>query len=195
MQTLYTIGHSAHAIKRLIELLSIHSISTIADVRSLPYSRYNPQFNREPLKNVLGQAGIEYVFMGKELGARTPVTECYIDGRVQFDRVARTGLFRTGLERLRSGIDSYNICLLCAEKDPIACHRMILVCRNIRADGVRIRHILEDGSIEDNAASEMRLRKEHHIEHGDLFATDEELVEKAYDLQGNKIAYSEKADE
>jgi uncharacterized protein (DUF488 family) len=195
MRTLHTIGHSTHTIERFTELLSMHSISAIADVRSSPYSRYNPQFNREPLQNVLRRAGIEYEFLGRELGARTTAAECYVDGKVKFDRLARTDLFRAGLDQLRGGIDSLNICLLCAEKDPIFCHRMILVCRAVRADGVRIRHILEDGGIEENSESEMRLRQEHHIAQSDLFATDEELVEKAYDLQGEKIAYTEKTDE
>jgi uncharacterized protein (DUF488 family) len=172
----------------------MHSISAIADVRSSPYSRFNPQFNREPLSRVLQRAGVDYVFLGKELGARTPVADCYVDGKVQFDRVARTGLFQKGLERLRAGIDLHNICLLCAEKDPVACHRMILVCRNMRAAGLQIKHILEDGGIEDNGDAQMRMRKEHNLDQSDLFDSDEELVEKAYDLQGKKIAYTEKAD-
>jgi uncharacterized protein (DUF488 family) len=167
----------------------------VADVRSSPFSKFNPQFNREPLQNVLRRAGIEYVFMGKELGARSPIADCYVDGKVQFDRVARTPLFKQGLQRLRAGIDTYNICLLCAEKDPIACHRTILVCRNMRAGDVRIQHILENGDIEDHRDTEMRIRREHNLEQSDLFDSDDALVEKAYDLQGKKIAYTEKTDE
>ena len=195
MRTLYTIGHSTHTMDRLLELLSFHSISAIADVRSSPFSRYNPQFNREPLQNALRTAGVEYVFLGKELGARCSDPSCHINGKVEFGRVARTSLFQSGLQRLRSGIDSFVISLLCAEKDPIVCHRMILVCRAMRSDSLGIRHILENGDDEDNRDAEMRLRKEHGIDQSDFFENDATLLEKAYDLQAAKIAYTEKADE
>jgi uncharacterized protein (DUF488 family) len=195
MPSLYTIGHSTHTTERLLELLSMHMVSAVADVRSAPYSRYNPQFNRDPLRAALRRAEIEYVFLGRELGARSPIADCSIDGRVQFDLVAKTELFRTGRERLRAGMDTYRIALLCAEKDPIACHRMILVCRAMRAPDVSIAHILEDGELEDNRDAERRIMREHGIEGNDLFATEEELIEKAYDLQGKRIAYTEKGDE
>ncbi|MBD3346153.1 MAG: DUF488 family protein [Chitinivibrionales bacterium] len=192
MRTIHTIGHSTHSIERLIELLTMHSISAVVDVRSSPYSRFNPQFNKEPLQNALRNANIGYAFMGRELGARSPVAECYINGKVQFDLVAKTGLFRKGLERLKAGIDSCNSCLLCAEKDPLSCHRMVLVSRNLRSEDLRIEHILDNGSVEDNRETEMRLRREHHIDQSDLFASDDELIEKAYALQGEKVAYTEK---
>lgn len=169
----------------------MHAVSAVVDVRSSPYSRYNPQFNREPLRAALRDAEIEYVYLGKELGARTPVRECYVEGKVRFDRLAKTPLFRFGLQRLSKGLEEFNACLLCAEKDPLLCHRTILVCRNVRSPELRIQHILEDGSLEDNADAEQRLLRLHHIESNDLFMSDEELVEKAYDLQGEKIAYGE----
>jgi uncharacterized protein (DUF488 family) len=191
MRELYTIGHSTHLVQRCIELLAMHTISAIADVRSSPFSRFNPQFNREPFQRDLRAAHIEYVFMGKELGARSPFPQCYIDGKVQFDLVAKTDLFKKGLERLEKGIDSFRTCLLCAEKDPLQCHRTILVCRHLRGRGVRIRHILEDGSIEEHTDAQRRLMREHHIQENDLFATDEELIDKAYDLRAKKIAWED----
>ena len=195
MSILYTIGHSTHTIQRLIELLSMHTISAVGDVRSSPYSRYNPQFNREVLQNALREAEIEYVFLGKELGARSPDRKCYVEGQVQFDLVAESELFRKGLERLRAGMDSFCIALLCAEKDPITCHRMILVCRNLRSSGMSIQHILEDGSLEDNRDAERRLMHELKIQENDLFDSEEELIQRAYTIQGNKIAYTETSDE
>ncbi len=192
-QELFTIGHSTHTIERLIELLALHGISAVGDVRSSPYSRYNPQFNRETLQASLKAAGIAYVFLGKELGARCDDPACYADGKVQFDRVARTPLFQEGLARLRKGAASHRVCLLCAEKDPIACHRTILVCRHARSADIAIRHILEDGALEDHADTERRLMQTLNIPEDDLFASREELLAKAYALQGNKIAYEEKA--
>lgn len=195
MSILYTIGHSTHTIPRFIELLQMHTIGAVADVRSSPYSRYNPQFNRELLQQSLQAAYIEYVFLGKELGARSIDSSCYIEGQVQFDRVAKSTLFKAGLERLRKGMDSFRIALLCAEKDPITCHRMILVCRNLAAGGMRISHILEDGSLQDNAEAEHRLMQLFNIQENDLFASEQELIQQAYDRQGKKIAYTEKSEE
>lgn len=195
MNPLYTIGHSTHTIERLLDLLSAHAVSAIADVRSTPFSRYNPQFNRELLQKAVKDAGIEYVFLGKELGARSEDPACYKEGKLQFDRVAESATFRSGLERLRKGMGLYRIALLCAEKDPIACHRMILVCRNIRPDAPRIHHILEDGTLEDNREAEHRLMRLHGIEENHLFAGVEELIERAYEIQGKRIAFEEKMNE
>ena len=192
MNPLFTIGHSNHPIERLLELLAKHAVSAVADVRSHPFSRYNPQFNREELQKTLKGAGIEYVFLGKELGARSEDPSCFLDGKLQFDLLSRSGLFRSGLSRLQKGMERYLIALLCAEKDPILCHRMILVCRNMRSEAQEIRHILEDGSLEDNRQSERRLMHSLGIPENHLFAKAEELIEKAYDLQGKRIAFEEK---
>lgn len=195
MNILYTIGHSTHPTEHLLHLLSLHRISAVADVRSSPFSRHNPQFNREILQKTLRDAGIEYVFLGKELGARSEDPACYADGKLQFGRLARTETFRSGLNRLRKGMESYRVALLCAEKDPITCHRMILVCRNLRQDAVEIEHILEDGSLEENAHAERRLMTFLGIQENNLFAGPEELIQRAYDLQGKRIAYEEKKDD
>src|ERR1700733_525129 len=99
----YTIGHSTHSIERFIELLTAANINAVSDVRSRPYSRMNPQFNREPLKNVLRAANIKYVFLGKELGARSDDPSCYRNGQVQYDLLAQTEVFKQGIERVREG--------------------------------------------------------------------------------------------
>lgn len=194
MSALYTIGHSTHPIERFVELLAAHSISAVADVRSAPYSKFNPQYNRELLARSLSDAGVEYVFLGKELGARPVDSRCYVDGKVRFDLIAKSPVFSRGLERLQAGMESHRVALLCAEKDPVTCHRMILVCRHARSFAGRISHILEDGSLEDNAAAQRRLMQVCGIQENDLFSTDEELVERAYDRQAGHIAYTEKDD-
>ena len=189
---MYTIGHSNHSIERLLELLQGHAVNAVADVRSMPFSRHNPQFNRENLQRSIKGAGMEYVFLGKELGARSEDRSCFANGRLQFDLLARGELFQKGLARLRKGMETHRVALLCAEKDPLTCHRMILVCRNMRRDDVQIRHVLEDGSYEDNTESERRLMRSLGIAENNLFATAAELIESAYDLQGAKIGYEEK---
>ena len=175
-----------------MRLLQRHAVTAVCDVRSSPYSQYNPQFNREPFQKALKGAGIAYVFLGGELGARTEDPTCYKDGKVQFHRLAGTDRFKQGLERLRKGVEKYRVSLLCAEKDPMMCHRMILVCRHMRDDDVAIRHILEDGTLEPNEETERRLMKSLKIAETDLFMGYESLVEMAYDRQGQRIAHVEK---
>lgn len=185
---IFTIGHSIHSIDVFVELLLQHRITAICDVRSIPYSQYNPQFNRENLKQALTNVNIVYVFMGKELGARSENAQCYRHGQVQFDRLAREPLFIKGINRLREGMKTYRIALLCAEKDPITCHRTILVCRNLRAIDIEIQHILEDGTLEHHHDAEQRLMRLHKIE-PDMFHNEAQCIEEAYDKQAEKIAY------
>jgi hypothetical protein len=195
MDKLYTIGHSNHAVERFVELLRMHNVAAVADVRSAPYSRYIPHFNKEPLQAALRAREIAYVFLGRELGARTEDRLCYVEGKVQFDRLSGTALFRQGLDRVREGVRSHRIALLCAEKDPVTCHRMILVCRHLRGDEIDIRHIHDDGRLESNREAERRLMQQLGVPETDLFMGEEELIQKAYDLQGAKIAYTEKNEE
>ena len=103
----FTIGHSTQTAEHFIELLQAHGISAIADVRSSPYSRTNPQFNRETLRETLRQCGIPYVFLGSELGARSKDPRCYRAGKVQYDLLARTTSFQEGIARVIEGSQKY----------------------------------------------------------------------------------------
>src|SRR2546430_918595 len=107
----FTIGHSTHASDKFIELLRTHRIEVLADVRSHPYSRFNPQFNRESLQSDLKSTGLKYVFLGRELGARSDDRTCYVEGAVQYDRLAATSLFQEGLDRVLEGVRTYRIAL------------------------------------------------------------------------------------
>ncbi len=188
---LHTIGHSHHSMERFIGLLRRYGITAVADVRSSPYSSYCPQFNREVLAADLMQADIDYVFMGKELGARPDDPSCYENGRVNFLKLAERTEFREGLEHLREGMKKHRIALMCAEKEPLECHRMILICRNLRQFGIRIRHILADGSIEERTDAEKRLVRKLKIKPS-LFEqelTNADLIEHAYNQQAKRIAY------
>ncbi len=189
----YTIGHSTHSTEKLIQLLASHGVTALADVRSQPYSRINPHFNRESLRTEMKTAGISYVFLGRELGARPEDRACYIDGQVQYDVLARTALFQEGLTRIAQGISSHRVALMCAEKDPLMCHRTILVCRHLAAvRGVTARHILEDGRLESHEDAVTRLLAELDIPERDLFRSREDLIIQAYSRRGQQIAYNEK---
>ena len=189
---IFTIGHSTHSIDVFIRLLQQHQITMICDVRSIPYSRYNPQYNRENLKRSLEKHRIIYVFMGKELGVRSDNPQCYCHGQVQYERLAREPRFIEGIHWLRTEMKTHRIALLCAEKDPLTCHRTILVCRNLRANDLEIQHILEDGTLEHHGNIEKRLMQFYHIE-PDLFHNNAQCIEEAYNKQAEKIAYISKA--
>lgn len=186
---LYTIGHSTHPIERFTGLLGRHGVSAIADVRSMPYSRRNPQFNRESLQRSLGAAGIAYVFLGRELGARTDDMSCYENGQVKYDRLARLPAFERGLERVADGMLRYTVALMCAERDPLQCHRTILVARHVTRRGIEIRHILADGGIEPHEAAVDRLIGLLRLPAPDMFGSREAQVEDAFRLQGERMAY------
>ncbi len=188
---LFTIGHSNHEMAALADFLRRHEITLVADVRSSPYSRFNCQFNREALAAALTNCGIEYAFLGRELGARREERECYDGQRVRYDRVARLPIFRQGLDFLRAAAGKGRLTLLCAEKDPLTCHRTILICRHLRGGGLSIRHILEDASIETHEAAEDRLLELLNMPSATLFQSKDELIEEAYDRQGERIAYVE----
>lgn len=189
-QLLYTIGHSNHELPALLALLNAHDITAVVDVRSAPYSQFSPQYNREVLDKVLKGQGVGYVFLGKELGARRTEAGCYTDDKVDFGRVVDASLFQGGIERLRKGMEEYRIALMCSEKDPITCHRTILICRHLRQE-ITIRHILEDGSVETTEQMEERLLSLPKMGAAPLFQNREQLIEDAYDRQGKKIAFSE----
>jgi uncharacterized protein (DUF488 family) len=186
---LYTIGHSTHPSDIMIGLLDRHRIQCIVDVRSVPYSRHNPQYNRETLIATLGSAGLVYEYLGRELGPRTPDDTCYDGDRVNYGRLAATPLFREGLVRLGALRSAARVALLCAERDPLFCHRLILICRALRDTIPDIAHIGADGVLESQAAAEQRLVKEVGLTQPDLFSSAEDVVARAYDVQGARIAY------
>jgi uncharacterized protein (DUF488 family) len=190
---IYTIGHSKHPIERFVELLEKHGITALADVRSTPFSRFNPQFNRERLKASLAERAIQYVFLGEELGARSKDPEVYEGGRVSYAKLAETNLFKQGIERLKAGMKEHRIALMCAEKDPLDCHRTILVSRRLVAEGVEVSHILDSGELATQVEVLMRLRRKLKLPDSDIFQDEGQLFTEAYELQGQRIAYQASA--
>ncbi|OGT83057.1 MAG: hypothetical protein A3H91_00055 [Gammaproteobacteria bacterium RIFCSPLOWO2_02_FULL_61_13] len=169
--TIFTIGHSTHPIEAFVDLLRRHGVTALADVRSAPYSRFNPQFNREALEQALDANGIKYVFLGRELGARPADPALYKDGEVQYDRIAQSELFAAGIERVVRGAGEFTIALMCAEKEPGECHRTILISPALALRGLMVRHILADGSLEDHEAVMKRLGRTEEFPQRDLFGS------------------------
>lgn len=186
---IYTIGYAAHTIDSFISTLKKFKINALADVRSHPYSKYKPEFNREDLNENLSNAGIKYVFLGDNIGARIKAPECYKNGQVVYDLISRHPLFQAGIDRLIQGMDKYSIALMCAEKDPVNCHRTILICKYLKRYQMQIFHILDINKIEKHSDTEHRLMKSHNMEQPNLFLKDAERLERAYSKQEEKIAY------
>lgn len=187
--TVLTIGHSTHDLLTLVRLLRQHEVTAVADVRSIPVSRYTPQFNRGSVERGLYEAGIKYVFLGKELGARTEDTSCYIDGRVQYGRLAQSPAFVSGVERLMMGAQIERIAVMCAEGEPLDCHRTVLVARVLTEHGVKVDHIHGDGRLESHAAAMERLMARFGLADADLFRTPAERLDEALSRQEYRIAY------
>nr|WSX78532.1 DUF488 domain-containing protein [Streptomyces sp. NBC_00899] len=172
-----------------MSLLQKHGITAIADVRSMPVSRFMPQFNRYAVERSLSDVDIKYVFLGKELGARTEDLTCYVDGRVRYDLLARTSDFASGIKRLRNGSQSERIAIMCAEQEPLDCHRCVLVARVLEEYGITVEHIHGDGHVEDHASTMQRLMANFGLDQEDLFRTSVERLQEALGRQEQRIAY------
>jgi uncharacterized protein (DUF488 family) len=185
----YTIGYGHHSAAHFVSLLQENSIAAVADVRSQPYSKSNPEFSCDSLRESLTSADIAYVFLGKELGARTSDERCYRAGKVEYDLLAATPLFQAGLARIEKGRMDRRIALMCAESDPLDCHRCILVGRHLFARDVPIQHILGDGRIEDHVSAMRRLIGLLRIYDARTHENEEDITTEAYRVQGERIAY------
>ena len=146
---LYTIGHSNHTEEEFVTLLRTHDIEVLVDVRSQPYSRYATHFSAESIRHVVEEAGVQYLFLGKELGGRPDGDEYYDeDGHVLYRRVAASALFLEGIGRLQQGIVDDRLSVMCSEEDPAICHRHLLIGRVMAQRGFEICHIRGDGRLQ-----------------------------------------------
>jgi uncharacterized protein (DUF488 family) len=146
---LWSIGHSNLSIERFIALLRAHAIARLADVRTAPYSRHWPQFNREELARSLQAVGIAYVYLGRELGGKPEDPALRgPHGLPDYDAIAATTLYQTGLAQLTAHAAQARTAFMCSEGDPARCHRERLVARSLRAAGWQVHHILTDGSVQ-----------------------------------------------
>ncbi len=167
----------------------MHNISALADVRSAPYSRYCPHFNKDPLSRGLGDAGMKYVFLGRELGGRSDEPSCYENDRIRYSQLNRRPEFRDGIERLKKGAADHRIAIMCAEREPLECHRTILVSPVLEEEGLSVAHIHADGRLESHEEAMNRLLDLVRLSHDDLFRSREEIVAEALLRQEERVAY------
>ena len=187
-----TVGHSNHPLETFVSLLQRHDVTTLADVRSAPYSRFNPQFNRKALDASLLANGIAYLFLGHALGGRPEDRSCYEDGRVRYDRLARTPLYREGIDQVVETAGVGCLALMCAEREPLDCHRTLLVGRSLAERGVTVTHILVDGTLEPHDDTMDRLLRSVGLPRGDLLHSREELIAEAVARKEGRIAHKNK---
>jgi uncharacterized protein (DUF488 family) len=185
-----TIGHSSHPWERFVALLRSANVTAVADVRTSPFSRRHPHFNRDTLRDALRQEGISYVFLGKELGGRPADRNFYCDGVADYEKMARETEFHKGLDRVVDGARKYRITLMCSEHDPLDCHRCLLVGRALAERGVRVSHILGDGKIVGHTVIEDRLLELSGRNTDDLFALRAERLTTAYRERARKVAFA-----
>ncbi len=186
---LFTIGHSSHALDAFLKLLGKHGVSAVADVRSAPYSRYCPHFSKDALSRSLGELGVEYVFLGRELGGRSDDPSSYGNGRIRYSRLSRRPEFREGIERLKKGASNHRVAIMCAEREPLECHRTILVSPVLEEEGLSVAHIHADGRLEPHEEAVDRLLDLVGFSRDDLFRSREEIVAEALLRQEERVAY------
>ena len=156
---IYTVGHSNHAAETFLRLLRDHAIETLVDTRSRPYSKFAPHFNPEEMKFAVTQAGIRYVFLGKELGGRPDGAEFYdAEGHVLYHKVAESEGFLKAVGKLERAVASQRVALCCAEENPSDCHRRLLIGRVLTERNMTVLHIRGDGRVEPE--SELRAAEE-----------------------------------
>jgi len=195
----YTIGCSTNTSEEFIKLINKYKINCLVDVRSTPFSKYTQQFNKENLQELLKKHKISYIWMGKEFGARREDRSLYSSkGYLDFEKVCTSQEFLSGVNRIQNGLErGYKIVLMCTEKDPIDCHRTILVSKGLDENGIQVKHILPDGSLCNKDEIEERLldmyfKNRNQIDIDMLLGnalTEEEMIAEAYRKRNKDIGY------
>lgn len=194
---LYTIGHSNHQLTDFRNLLLKYGIDCIVDVRSIPASKYSPQFNKETLQGFLRSYNMDYQFFGYELGARRNDSFNEL-GYVDFELTVQTALFQEGVHKLTPLLEKKNIALMCSEADPLECHRFSLVGRYYHEEGLDVNHILKDATISSHETLEQEMIKNYLHSRKPLLPNIDELFgtytaedqrRDAYRLKNKEIGF------
>lgn len=159
----------------------------MADVRSRPFSRLE-WFSRPALSKALRENGIRYVFLGAELGARRDERECYVGDRADYGLIAETAIFQEGMKRLRKGVEGFRVAIMSTKKDPLDCHRGVLISRYAK-EFSDIIHIHADGGLERHGDLEARMMLRYGPEEADLFRSRDEVLDRDYKRRGEETNY------
>lgn len=196
---IYTIGHSNYEIEKLINMLKFYNINCVVDIRGIPYSKYNIQYNKESIAETLKEAGFIYIYMAKEFAANRENKLSYNnEGYCDFEQVITEKEFLNGIARLKAGCEKgYRIALLGAMQDPIRCHRSILVGRTLNKEGFNVKHILDDYTLASQDNIEENLLNKYFSNRNQLTIdsligcsmSDEDMIKESYRLANKEIGY------
>ncbi len=187
---IFTIGHSNHPADAFLAFLTKHGIDDVVDVRTSPFSRYIPHVNRGAIEATLDDAGIGYVFLGDDLGGRPDELDCYDDdGRVLYDKMAGTQTFEDGIKRVMRMADERRIVLMCSEREPLECHRGLLISQALMTRGVEVQHIMADGRVKSHDATVSELLPAN----GNFFIDRDTQIAEALARQSMKFGYQNDA--
>ena len=194
VKPLFTVGHSNLDFPEFVKLLRDSNVELLIDVRSQPHSSRFPQFSQPGFEKMLGEEGISYLSLGEELGGRPDDPDTYrSDGRVDYGKRRQSYAFRAGTERILAEIERRACALMCAEEDPLECHRFLMICPELVLMGIQPFHIRKGSKLEDQVAAENRLLELNGF--GDVATCTlfpqarAEALEEAYELQAGKFAY------
>lgn len=199
MNDLFTIGHSIHPLNDFLELLKKHAIDYVIDVRSIPYSEHTSDYNKDKIKSYLNNHDVNYAHMGKYFGARQEDPSLYSFDKkrnkfyLDFKKVQESSNFNIGFENILKGAMQFKIAFMCTEKNPIDCHRAIMVGDAFFKKGYAVKHILEDGNIKEHTELNKDLLNKYFPDRfqGDFFQQPDEkqLIEYAYRQRNIEIGY------
>lgn len=191
---LYTLGHSSSDWSDFVNALRKWDVTLLVDIRSRPRSLRFPHFSQPEFELSLREAGVAYLFLGEELGGRPDDPKAYrADGLVNYRERRKSFGFQAGIERVLTELERVDLALMCAEEDPLECHRFLMICPELVALGVQPQHIRKGGRLESQREAEDRLLETHHfgdVASGSLFATDRAAaLEDAYIAQAEACAF------
>lgn len=187
---MYSIGHSNHNWETFSELLQSNQVTAIADVRTVPTSKYSPHFKKYELKSRLSAIGISYAFLGKELGGRPGSYEYFSGAKADYEKMATAPDYLNGIERLIRGSRTFRIAMVCSEHDPLDCHRCLLVSRTLLEREIDTKHVLQSGDIQTQSDIERTLLSLSNRTSFDMFQNTADSLSLAYRERSLKIAYS-----
>ena len=193
---IYTIGYPEFPINEFLDVIKHYGIDCVIDVRSSPFSNYYSDYNKDALENALKQHNILYRNYANEFGARQTNPAFYSGDIVDFDKFINSAQFLEGVSKVKKGIErGYTFVLMCAEKDPIKCHRSIMLGKGFSNNGFDVRHIISRTELESQKELEERLLEMHHQDRFQLTLfggeqSDSELLTDAYKKQNLAIGYN-----
>ena len=192
LNDVFTIGYGNREFDVFVALLRRHQIEVLCDVRSTPYSTRYERYNRETLQQALRESAIKYLFLGGLLGARPSDPDLYVGGRASYEAMERSSMYRQGIERLEAGTELYRVAMMCAEKDPLDCHRAVLISRTLVRDGISVQHVGSDGALEPHGNLERRMLQHYNYVQTSLFdpLSDSLALAEAYQRRGAELAYN-----